>query len=84
MLAAGLPIITGHSIGDIDILIEENEIGHIVKNSSTEEYKLAIDAVLNLINDNKQGLAERCNKVANSYFSMEKAIDAYDKIYHNI
>ena len=60
MLAAGLPIITGRSIGDIDTLLEENKIGYIVRNKSIEEYKTAIDTVLKLISDDRQGLTPAC------------------------
>lgn len=84
MLAAGLPIITGHSIGDVDMLVRDNNIGYIVNDNSPEEYRSAVDYVTKLISNNKQVLAARCNKVATNYFSMSKAIESYNGIYNNL
>jgi glycosyltransferase involved in cell wall biosynthesis len=80
-LSSGIPVITGHSIGDVDQLIIDNQIGYIVKDYSETEYKNAINYVTGMILKDKDNLSERCLKVADDYFSLEKGIEKYNEIY---
>lgn len=81
MLSSGIPVITGHSIGDTDRLITDNQIGYVVRDFNETEYKKAIDYVINLILKDGDKLSERCLKAANDYFSLEKGIERYNEIY---
>lgn len=84
MLSAGIPVITGHSVGDVDQLISGNRVGYIIKEGGITEYKKAIDYVINLIKENREKLLERCLVVANDYFSLEKGIEKYHRIYERL
>lgn len=84
MLAAGIPTITGHSIGDVDDLITKNDIGYVLKEFSDKEYKEAIDHVLSLIGEDKKQLLYKCRKVAEDYFSLEKGVKSYAGIYQSL
>lgn len=84
MLAAGIPIITGHSIGDVDYLLEKHKIGCIIKEFNPASFKTSIESVKYLIKENKKELMDRCLYVANDYFSLENGIERYYLIYRNL
>ena len=84
MLSAGITIITGHSIGDVDYLIEENNIGAIIRKFNNDEFIEKIDYTINLIKNNKEVLSKRCLNVAHDYFSLEKGIEKYNEIYNTL
>jgi glycosyltransferase involved in cell wall biosynthesis len=84
MLAAGIPTITGHSIGDVDELVASSDIGFVLKEFSDIEYKVAVDHVLSLIRQDKQQLLYRCREVAEDYFSLEKGVERYAGIYQSL
>ncbi len=81
MFSSGIPVITGHSIGDVDQLIIDNQIGYVVKDFNETEYKNAINYVTGLFLKDRDKLFERCLKVANDYFSLENGIEKYNEIY---
>lgn len=84
LLAAGIPVITGHSIGDVDYLVENNKIGYIVKNFTEEEYLMGVNYIIQLLKQDKEKLASRCLDVANDYFSLNKGVEKYSLIYESI
>ena len=84
MLSAGIPIITGHSIGDVDRLIDDNNIGYVMKEFTEEEYNRALLKTVNLVENDKKVLAESCKAVALDYFSLEKGINKYFSIYTSL
>lgn len=53
MLAAGLPIITGHSIGDVDALVEEYRMGSLIRRESSANFTKAIDDLVHLLATDK-------------------------------
>lgn len=84
MLAAGIPSITGHSIGDVDQLINTNKIGAILTTFDNTHYQVAIDNVLQQLNSNASNTKQQCLWVANDYFSLAKGIEHYNNIYQAI
>ena len=70
MLASGMPVITNHSIGDVDRIVSNNRVGYIIKNFSAEEYKNAINRIIGLMDEDKELLTERCRKTAIEHFSL--------------
>ncbi len=69
MLAAGLPIITGHSIGDVDLLIKKYRVGSVVESESEADFQKAIDEVVEMLGTDKPNLVNRCRTLADDYFS---------------
>ena len=64
-------------IGDTDQIIEESQAGIAIKKFDDEHYLEAI---------NKSGLPENFNSqrsraFAQKYFSLEKGIESYEKVY---
>lgn len=84
MLSAGIPIVTGHSIGDVDQLVDQYRVGFVVQQFNPEAYNKAIQHVLALYQQDKNALAERCLSLANDYFSLEKGVEKYLKIYREL
>jgi len=84
MLAAGIPVITGHSIGDVDELVNQNDIGFILKEFNDKEYKKAVDFVLGQLKNNKNDLLQKCLAVAEDYYSLQKGIESYNTIYQSL
>ena len=84
MLAAGIPIVTGHSIGDVDELVSTYNVGSIVREFDDNSFDLSIKSVVDLIKTDKEGTSVRCLKLANDYFSLEKGVDKYFEIYKKI
>jgi len=84
MLSAGLPIITSHSIGDVDHLVESNNIGHVIKSFDDKSIKEALDRVTALLDSDRSAISQRCLAIANSHFSLEKAVVKYADIYSKL
>jgi glycosyltransferase involved in cell wall biosynthesis len=84
MLSAGLPIITGDKIGDVTALIEDNNIGVVLKEYSEIEIISAVQNIINLNKTEKNELMNRCLATAEDYFSIEKGIKKYAEIYESI
>lgn len=84
MLASGIPVISGHSIGDVDHIVTNNNIGYIVKEFTETEYQNAIDYVVDLIQKDGNELNKRCRKVSDDYFSIDKSIEKYHLIYEKL
>lgn len=84
MLSAGLPIITGPMCGDVDKLIEENNIGVILHEYNKKSIKIALEKVITEYVLNKDELMKRCLETAKGYFSIEKGIKGYLKIYKEL
>lgn len=68
-LAVGVPVVSNEGIGDTDALIENENVGVIVKDLSPEGYAGAVDKALELLQD--ESLAERCVRVAHSRFDLK-------------
>ena len=84
MLAAGLPIVTGHSIGDVDALVVENQVGRIVSNANYESLQKAIEETVGMIVRDRAGVMTRCRELAEDYFSLEKGVEKYKRIYEQL
>ena len=81
-LAAGLPVLTNYGIGDVEKIVESNNIGVVIKNFGKEEYLKAIRRMQEMLLD--KDISNRCKKIARDYFSLDKAIDKYSRIYNII
>src|SRR5207253_3783828 len=61
-LAAGLPFITNRGIGDIDELVEQNQVGALVDGFDEKNYGVAVERMLRMLE--QPDIRERCRKVA--------------------
>ena len=65
-LACGLPIVANKGVGDVDHLIEENNVGVLIEDFSTQAYHDAIEAVGRLPEE-----SEHYRKTARIEFELE-------------
>lgn len=72
LMAMGIPIICNSGVGDVDYIVEKYNSGFILNDFN----KINFDKILNT-NFKKQKLKEG----ANQYFSLEKGVMSYEKIY---
>ena len=79
-MSMGIPVITAKNIGDTDFIIEKYKSGIWVDNFTETAYQKAIEEIPNLLlltpNDIRKG--------AEDYFSLEKGVDTYQKIYEDL
>jgi hypothetical protein len=74
-MGMGIPIICNSGVGDVDFIVEKYKSGFVLKDLN----KVNFDIILNS-NFKKQKL----NEGANQYFSLEKGVMSYFKIYQKI
>ena len=79
-LACGLPIIANAGVGDVDKLINENEVCVMVDDFSRESYHKAINEIKEL-----GDIREKCRQTAKREFDLEKVGgDRYRRLYRRL
>lgn len=67
-LAAGLPIIANSGVGDLDLLIENENVGAILNGFSEKDYAESLEKIDQLLKD--KNLREHCREVAFRNFDL--------------
>jgi glycosyltransferase involved in cell wall biosynthesis len=76
-LAAGLPIVANTGVGDVDELIQKNQVGVLVSDFSEEEYLRALAQIRSL-----NGIGDHCHEIATREFDLESVGgERYGRIY---
>lgn len=78
-MATGVPVITGRGIGDVDYYLEKYETGLLVDLDLSEG---DLGKINNLRHD--VGIRKRCRELAETEFSMGKAITQLNVIYRHL
>ena len=82
-LAAGLPVVSTVGIGDVDQLLEGQDVGVLVRTLDDPGYRSATQAVLALAADPQA--RERCRRVADEALSLDEVgIPRYDLLYRTV
>lgn len=82
-LAAGLPVVSGRGIGDVDALLSGDGVGAIVEEFGEPEYRQAAMRLAELIADART--PERCRALAERELSLENVgIPRYDRVYRRL
>jgi len=81
-LACGIPCITLVGVGDTEKIIEYENVGVVLHDLTPESQKEALFKLLKL-KENPQTKA-RCIQAAQKYFSLEKGVEAYNRIYRSL
>jgi hypothetical protein len=84
MLAAGLPIITGPFIGDVDSLMKEYQIGSIISKPTPDNFSAALDETIAGLRAERSQMMQRCRQCAKDYFSLENGVERYRAIYEEL
>ncbi|HEY2722928.1 MAG TPA: glycosyltransferase, partial [Chitinophagaceae bacterium] len=79
--AIGLPVIITKDISVDSDIIEQNNIGYVLKDLSKSEYQNAVRKIDELINSDRTKLREKIREIAVSNRSFSIAENIYEKIY---
>jgi glycosyltransferase involved in cell wall biosynthesis len=79
IMSMGIPLICNSMIGDTDQIVEESGSGIVIKKFNDENYLEAIKKFEAIKNFNPQKLRAAAQK----YFSLEKGIESYHKVYES-
>jgi glycosyltransferase involved in cell wall biosynthesis len=78
-LASGLPIVCNRGVGDLDDVVEKENVGILVDSFSDEAYTNAWRRLDDLLQD--PGLAHRCRRLAESRYGLDLGIQTYEQLY---
>lgn len=78
-LASGLPIVCNRGVGDLDEVVEKENVGVLVDSFSDDAYAKAWRRLESLLQD--PGLAHRCRHLAESRYGLDLGIETYRQLY---
>jgi glycosyltransferase involved in cell wall biosynthesis len=82
-LAAGLPVVSSHGVGDTDLLLASNDVGFVVTAFDRATYETATDRILTLLLDVATPM--RCRETAERYYSLRDVGEPrYQEIYRRL
>jgi glycosyltransferase involved in cell wall biosynthesis len=82
-LAAGLPVVSNAGIGDMDILLEEERVGVVVRDFTTSEFERAADIAQGLADD--PSVRPNCIETARRHFDLQTVgARGYANVYRRI
>lgn len=81
-LGCGVPCLSNTDVGDVELILEDENVGVAIEEFTTEEKRRGIDRLLELTADDE--IDTRCRSVAERYFSLESGVEEYDKIYDEL
>ena len=79
-LACGIPVVITRGVGDCDTLIERERVGVVVSDLTAQGYQQTIERLVALTREGK-ALRERCRRVAQDYFDLERGVERYLSFY---
>ncbi|MFH2002930.1 MAG: glycosyltransferase [Planctomycetota bacterium] len=78
-LACGIPCIANSHSGDVEKILNENQVGVCVSDFSRQAFQDALPKLLALVDN--PGTRNRCIGVADREFSLARGVESYDRIY---
>ncbi|MGL4501706.1 MAG: glycosyltransferase [Planktothrix sp.] len=81
-MGCGIPCLSNDGVGDMTEILEENNVGIVVREFTHEAQALAVQQLLQLVED--PNVCERCISTAHHYFSLEQGVKSYKHIYQSI
>jgi glycosyltransferase involved in cell wall biosynthesis len=78
-LASGLPVVCNRGIGDLDEVLEREQVGVLVDSFSNAGYKGAWERLESLLRDST--LAARCRRLAESHYNLDLGLARYRDLY---
>src|SRR5204862_6640131 len=83
-LAAGLPVVTMPSIGDISAIVESERLGVVIRSTTAADYDEAAEALHDLW-DRQPETRRRCTAFAEANLSLEQvAVPRYSQLYQTM
>jgi glycosyltransferase involved in cell wall biosynthesis len=82
-LGAGLPVVSGPGIGDVDGILDGRRVGAVVESFGQQSYERCASEVRKLASD--PATRTRCREVAVESFSLQDVgVPAYDRLYREV
>jgi glycosyltransferase involved in cell wall biosynthesis len=82
-LAAGLPIVCNSGIGDMDAIINDGNVGVLIREFDTASYRIAAQEIFALCQE--QETSQRCRSAARENASLQAiGIPRYDSLYSKV
>jgi glycosyltransferase involved in cell wall biosynthesis len=81
-LACGKPCLANSNVGDVEAVLTETKTGVCLHQFSDAAYREALQDLMGLVNDLET--ESRCTNAARQYFSLEKGVLIYDRIYRDL
>ena len=78
-LALGLPVVVNRGVGDAAAIVEEDRVGVVVESFGAPAYREAAARLASLLRE--PDIAARCRASAEARFSLERAVESYDRLY---
>jgi glycosyltransferase involved in cell wall biosynthesis len=78
-LAAGLPVLLSEGVGDTESIVQQYNVGVIIKNN---DYITALEELRELLNDKE--LYHRCLRTANKEFNLRNSFNQYQEVYDGL
>jgi glycosyltransferase involved in cell wall biosynthesis len=78
-LGCGKPCITNYGVGDTEYVISSGNVGVILKDFSDDSHIRGIEELLTLVNDPE--VSTRCVNISKKYYSLDKGVNEYNKLY---
>ena len=69
-------------VGDVQEIVEENRVGILLRELSTRSCDRAAADLVDVVAD--LSTSARCINTARKYFSLDKGVEAYDRMYRSI
>ncbi len=82
-MACGTPIIA-YDRGSVREIVDDGITGYIVPPNDVEAMKNAIRTVMNMSTPDYQAMRLACRARVEAYFTIEKMVDGYEKIYNKL
>lgn len=76
----GIPLITNSGVGDVQAIVEKYQSGIIIHKFDRAGYEAAADKIAG----NFQYDASEIRRGAREFYSLQSAIEKYNRIYSNI
>ncbi|HET9118852.1 MAG TPA: glycosyltransferase, partial [Pseudonocardiaceae bacterium] len=81
-LAAGMPVVVTPGVGDLERIVEEHEVGAVLRGESEEELARVASVVSALASD--PAVQERCRSVARELFDVDEGAKRYSELYRKL
>jgi glycosyltransferase involved in cell wall biosynthesis len=81
-LGCGVPCLCNTGIGDVDEVLEKENVGIVLNSFSDNEIRKSVIRLLKLTQE--KNIKKRCRNTALKYFSLDDGVKYYDEIYNSI
>lgn len=81
-LGCAIPCVGNYGVGDMETILEENEIGVILRSFDISSLRHAAKKIINL--STRSDVRANCRKIALSHFSLNSGVEVYSSIYDSL